>query len=68
MNIVTMPANPTVGQVYIPSNAVIYTWLGDRWSAQAAFENGTAAFVADNQYADFVYDPEVDGIFNGGTA
>ena len=67
MNI-QMPANPTLGQVYVPSNAVIYTWMGSYWSSATAIENGTAQFVADNQYADFVYDPEFDSILNGGTA
>lgn len=67
MNI-QMPASPTVGQVYVPSNAVIYTWTGSYWSSAVAIENGTAEFVADNQYADFVYDPDFDSILNGGTA
>ena len=67
MNI-QMPANPTLGQVYVPSNAVTYTWTGSYWSSATAIEAGTAQFVADNQYADFVYDPLVDGILNGGTA
>lgn len=67
MNI-QMPANPTPGQVYVPSNAVIYTWTGSYWSSAVAIDNGTAQFVADNQFADFVYDPLVDGILNGGTA
>ena len=68
MRSITMPASPTVGQVYIPSNDVIYTWVGSYWSSATAFENGTAQFVADNQYADFVYDPEFDSELNGGTA
>jgi hypothetical protein len=67
MNI-QMPANPTTGQVYVPSNAVIYTWTGDRWSSKISIDNGTAQYVADNQFADFVYDPEFDNILNGGTA
>jgi hypothetical protein len=68
MRILEMPANPTVGQVYIPTNDVIYTWTGDRWSSKTAIESGTAQYVADNQFADFVYDPDFDNIFNGGTA
>jgi hypothetical protein len=67
MNI-QMPASPTVGQVYVPSNAVIYTWMGTYWSSDTAIENGTAQFVADNQFADFVYNPEFDSILNGGLA
>lgn len=65
---IEMPANPTVGQVYIPSNTVTYTWTGDRWSSKVAIDNATAQYVADNQFADFVYDPEFDNILNGGTA
>jgi hypothetical protein len=65
---IQMPASPTAGQVYIPSNAVTYTWTGSYWSSAVAIESGTAEFVADNQYADFVFDPLVDGILNGGTA
>jgi hypothetical protein len=68
MRSVTMPENPTVGQVYVPTNDVIYTWTGDRWSSKVAIEDGTAQYVADNQFADFEYDPEFDNIFNGGGA
>jgi hypothetical protein len=39
MNI-QMPANPTLGQVYVPSNAVIYTWMGSYWSSATAIESG----------------------------
>ncbi len=68
MRTIEMPASPTPGQVYIPTNDVIYTWTGDRWSSKTAIESGTAQYVADNQFADFVYDPDFDNIFNGGTA
>ncbi len=66
MRTISMPVNPTVGQVYVPSNDVIYTWTGDRWSSKTAIEDGTAQYVADNQFADFAYNLEPENILHGG--
>jgi hypothetical protein len=65
---IQMPTNPTVGQQYVAQNTVTYEWTGDRWSAAIPLQNGTAVFAVNNGYADFVYDPYLDDIINGGPA
>jgi len=68
MTAITFPASPTVGQSYVATNAVTYTWMGDRWSGATALEQGTAGHYVDGGDAQLEYDINRDGILDGGTA
>ena len=65
---ISMPADPTIGQQYVAQNTVTYEWTGDRWSAAIPLQNGTAVFAINNGPADFIFDPYLDTIIDGGPA
>jgi hypothetical protein len=62
------PEDPTLGQKYVGTNGVVYTWMGDRWNGVAALESGTAKYYVDGGDAEFEYDISRDGLLDGGTA
>lgn len=62
---VTFPADPTLGQDYVATNTVTYTWLGDRWSSVPAIEQGRAEFYREGGAA---ATEEFDEDLDGGTA
>ena len=65
---ITFPSNPTLGQRYVGTNAVTYTWMGTHWNGVAALQQGQAEFYVDGGDAQFEYDENRDGILDGGTA
>ena len=68
MTTITFPTNPTLGQEYIPDNAVVYTWVGDRWSTAWSVIHGQAYSVAEGGYSDTVYNQLTDNTIDGGGA
>ena len=62
------PTSPSTGQKYVGINGVTYTWTGNRWSAAAALEQGTAEYYVDNGDANFSYNSDRDGLLDGGVA
>ena len=42
MTAISLPNSPTVGQEYVASNGVTYTFVGQYWSSKLALDNGTA--------------------------
>jgi hypothetical protein len=65
---ITFPTSPTLGQKYVGTNCVTYTWMGSHWSGVAALNQGTAEHYVDGGDAEFDYDINRDGILDGGTA
>lgn len=68
MTAITFPTNPTVGQEYIPDNAAVYVWLGDRWSTAWPVQRGQAYSVADGGYSATTYNEQTDNTIDGGGA
>jgi hypothetical protein len=68
MTAITFPQNPTVGQEYVPDNAAVYVWVGDRWSTAWPVVHGRANSVAEGGYADTVYNELTDNTIDGGGA
>lgn len=68
MTAITFPTNPTLGQEYIPDNAVVYVWVGDRWSAAWPIANGQAYSVAEGGDSTTVYNELTDNTIDGGGA
>ena len=65
---ITFPTNPTMGQEYIPDNAAVYVWVGDRWSTAWPVAHGQANSVAEGGYSDTVYNELTDNTIDGGGA
>jgi len=65
---ITFPQNPTMGQEYIPDNAAVYVWVGDRWSTAWPVVHGQAYSVAEGGYSDTVYNELTDNTIDGGGA
>ena len=68
MTAITFPTNPTLGQEYIPDNAAVYVWVGDRWSTAHPVIHGQAYSVAEGMYSDTVYNELTDNTIDGGGA
>jgi hypothetical protein len=62
------PPNPTQYQRYVATNGVTYTWLGDRWNARQAVEEGVAEYYIDNNDAFFEYNSDLHDELDGGAA
>ena len=45
MTAITFPASPTVGQLYVATNAVTYIWTGNQWSCMAYIVNKNSVSV-----------------------
>lgn len=68
MTAITFPATPTVGQSYVATNAVTYTWTGDRWSSSMAISNNQAKYYVEGGDSAWVYNAAIDSTLDGGTA
>jgi len=68
MTIITFPLNPTVGQSYVATNSVTYTWTGDRWSSGRAIDNNQAKYYVEGGDSAWVYNTATDVTLDGGTA
>jgi len=68
MTAITFPQNPTLGQEYIPDNAAVYVWVGDRWSTAWPVVHGRADSVAEGMYSDTAYNELTDNTLDGGGA
>ena len=66
MTAITFPATPTVGQTYVATNAVTYTWTGDRWSASQAIANTQAKYYVEGGDSSSTYIENVNGLLDGG--
>ena len=60
------PEEPSTGQVYVGTNGVSYTWMGDRWSGTNALETGRADFFVEGGDSSFEYIAQRDNILDGG--
>lgn len=67
MPAIIFPSSPTVGQMFVATNNVAYTWVGDRWSAENPVHNGDAVYTTFGGAAslDYYY---ADNTFDGGGA
>ena len=68
MTAITFPTNPAMGQEYIPNNAAVYVWLGDRWSTAQPVIQGQAYSVAEGGSSTTVYNELTDNTIGGGGA
>ena len=68
MTAITFPQNPTLGQEYIPNNAAVYVWVGDRWSTAWPVVHGQANSVAEGMYSATEYNELTDNTIDGGGA
>lgn len=68
MTTIAFPTNPTLGQEYIPDNAAVYVWVGDRWSTAWPVVHGNANSVAEGGYSDTTYNELTDNTIDGGGA
>jgi hypothetical protein len=68
MTAITFPQNPTLGQEYIPNNAAVYVWVGDRWSTAWPVVHGQANSVAECGDAFTVYNDLTDNTIDGAGA
>lgn len=68
MTAITFPENPTLGQEYIPDNAAVYVWVGDRWSTAWPVIHGQAYSVAEGGYSSTEYNELTDNTIDGGGA
>lgn len=66
MTAITFPASPTVGQSYVATNAVTYTWTGDRWSASQAITSSQAKYYVEGGDSSSAYIENVNGLLDGG--
>ena len=62
------PPDPTLGQRYVGTNGVTYTWLGNRWTGVQALQQGIAEHYVDGGDAAFEYNALRDSQLDGGTA
>lgn len=62
------PPNPTIGQEYVATNCVTYTYLNGRWNSAPAIQQGTAEYYVDNGDASFVFNANVNAELDGGNA
>ena len=68
MTAITFPASPTVGQAYVATNAVTYTWTGDRWSSSQAITSSQAKYYVEGGDSAWTYTTATDVTLDGGTA
>lgn len=68
MPALVFPSSPTLGQIYVATNNVAYTWAGDRWSAEIPIHNGDAVYTIIGGTADLSYYNTVDNTIDGGGA
>jgi hypothetical protein len=66
MTAITFPTTATVGQSYVATNAVTYTWTGDRWSARQAIANTQAKYYVEGGDSSSTYIENVNGLLDGG--
>jgi len=62
------PEEPSTGQVYVGTNGVSYTWMGDRWSGTNALETGRADFFVEGGDSAFEYNEQRDAELDGGNS
>jgi hypothetical protein len=62
---ILFPTSPDPGDQFLADNGVTYIYTGDRWSASQAITSGQAQYTLDGGYADFNYNPLIDGIVDG---
>lgn len=62
------PEEPSTGQVYVGTNGVSYTWMGDRWSGTNALETGRADFFIECGDSAFEYNEQRDSELDGGNS
>ena len=68
MSALTFPQNPQLGQEFVATNGVTYTWLG-YWSSSSPMTGGNSYFVYEG--GDAVYDVtnDINGLeLDGGNA
>ena len=65
---IQFPTSPDPGDQYLADNGVTYIWVGSRWSASQAITSGQAQYTLEGGYADFNYNPLIDGIVDGGSS
>ena len=68
MTAITFPASPTVGQSYVATNAVTYTWTGNQWSSSLAMTNNQAKYYVEGGNSVWTYTTATDVTLEGGTA
>ena len=68
MTAITFPSMPTMGQSYVATNAVTYTWTGDRWSSSMAITNNQAKYYVEGGDSAWTYTTATDVTLDGGTA
>ena len=68
MTAITFPTNPTLGQEYIPNNAAVYIWVGDRWSTAWPVIHGQVDSVTEGGVAATIYNELIDNTIDGGGA
>ena len=69
MTAINFPDNPTIGQIFVATNAVTYIWLGDRWNTTVPIQNNTAVFYYEGGGSTTWEDtttPDTDIILDGG--
>jgi len=68
MTAITFPTNPIIGQSYVATNAVTYTWTGDRWSSSQAIGSNQAKYYVEGGDSAWTYTTATDITLDGGTA
>jgi hypothetical protein len=68
MTAITFPSTATVGQSYVATNAVTYTWTGNRWSSSQAIGNNQAKYYVEGGDSAWTYTTATDVTLDGGTA
>lgn len=62
------PENPTLGQIFVGTNAVTYQYAGDRWSTPLAIYNNVYNFAYEGGDAFSIFNPLIDNVLDGGNA
>jgi hypothetical protein len=68
MTAITFPASPTVGQLYVATNAVTYIWTGNQWSSSLAMTNNQAKYYVEGGNSIDTYTTATTVTLEGGTA
>ena len=65
---ITFPANPAVGQEFLPDNGVTYNWTGSYWSSAVSVQAGRAFYTAVGGNATTDFDTVIANEIGGGGA
>lgn len=68
MTAITFPTTATIGQAFVPTNAVTYVWTGDRWSSSQAITSSQAKYYVEGGDSAWTYTTATDVTLDGGTA